>query len=123
MDRILRLPARGQPPHESLSSQPSHGHGKLVGKSAAEDRTVQAFPDLRVQNAIISDACGIGDRRGLMVSAPTAHRVDLGSIPSFGHFRIGQFFRKNRMLYNQKSGYYTSDDAGHPPTSVRVIAR
>ena len=45
---------------------------------------------------------GIGDRRGLMVSAPTAHRVDLGSIPSFGHFRIGQFFRKNRMLYNQK---------------------
>ena len=64
-----------------------------------------------------------GDRRGLMVSVPTAHRVDLGSIPSFGHFRIGQFFRKNRMLYNQKSGYYTSDDAGHPPTSVRVIAR
>ena len=59
----------------------------------------------------------------VMVSAPTAHRVDLGSIPSFGHFRIGQFFRKNRMLYNQKSGYYTSDDAGHPPTSVRVIAR
>ena len=43
-----------------------------------------------------------GDRRGLMVSAPTAHRVDLGSIPSFGQFRIGQFFRKNRMLYNQK---------------------
>ena len=38
----------------------------------------------------------------VMVSAPTAHRVDLGSIPSFGHFRIGQFFRKNRMLYNQK---------------------
>ena len=58
MDRILRLPARGQPPHESLSSQPSHCHGKLGGKSAAEDRTVQAFPDLRAQNAIISDACG-----------------------------------------------------------------
>ena len=58
MDRILRSPARGQPPHESLSSQPSHGHGKLGGKSAAEDRTVQAFPDLSRQNAIISDACG-----------------------------------------------------------------
>ena len=58
MDRILRLPARGQPPHESLSSQPSHCHGKLGGKSAAEDRTVQAFPDLRAQNAIISDSCG-----------------------------------------------------------------
>ena len=59
----------------------------------------------------------------VIVSVPTVHRVDLGSIPSFGHFRIGQFFRKNRMLYNQKSGYYTSDDAGQPPTSVRVIAR
>ena len=58
MDRILRLPARGQPPHESLSSQPSNCHGKLGGKSAAEDRTVQAFPDLSRQNAIISDACG-----------------------------------------------------------------
>ena len=58
MDRILRLPACGQPPHESLSSQPSHGHGKLGSKSAAEDRTVQAFPDLSSQNAIISDACG-----------------------------------------------------------------
>ena len=57
MDRILRLPARGQPPHESLSSQPSHCHGKLGGKSAAEDRTVQAFPDLSGQNTIISDAC------------------------------------------------------------------
>ena len=57
MDRILRLPACGQPPHESLSSQPSHGHGKLGSKSAAEDRTVQAFPDLSGQNTIISDAC------------------------------------------------------------------
>ena len=38
----------------------------------------------------------------VMVSAPTAHRVDLGSIPSFGRFRIGQFFRQNRMLYTQK---------------------
>ena len=58
MDRILRLPARGQPPHESLSSQPSHCHGKLGGKSAADDRTAQGFPDLSSQNAIISDACG-----------------------------------------------------------------
>ena len=58
MDRILRLPARGQPPHESLSSQPSHCHGKLGGKSAADDRTAQGFPDLSAQNAIISDACG-----------------------------------------------------------------
>ena len=60
MDRILRLHAHGRAPHESasLSSQPSPVHGKLRGKSAAEDRTVQAFPDLRGQNAIISDACG-----------------------------------------------------------------
>ena len=62
MDRILRLPARGQPPHESLSSQPSHCHGKLGGKSAAEDRTVQAFPDLSAQNTIISEP-GSGAKR------------------------------------------------------------
>ena len=41
----------------NLSSQPSHGHVKLGSKSAAEDRTVQAFPDLSAQNTIISDAC------------------------------------------------------------------
>ena len=58
MDRILWLPVCGQPPHESLSCQPSHVHGKLGGESAAENRTVQAFPDLRVKNTIISDACG-----------------------------------------------------------------
>ena len=55
-----------------------------------------------VRPRLLTPAIANGDRRGLMVSAPTAHRVDLGSIPSFGHFRIGQFFRKNRMLYNQK---------------------
>ena len=43
-----------------MSSQPSPVHGKLGGKSAAESRTIQAFPDLRGQNAIISDACGHG---------------------------------------------------------------
>ena len=57
MDRILRLPTCGQPPHESLSSQPSHGHGKLGSKSVAEDHTVQAFPGLSAQNTIISDDC------------------------------------------------------------------
>ena len=74
MDRILRLPARGQPPHESLSSQPFHGHGKLGSKSAAEDRTVQAFPDLSSQNAIISDACGgaitLGDQSFIVQAVP-----------------------------------------------------
>ena len=74
MNRILRLPVRGQLPHESLSSQPSHGHGKLGGKSAAEDRTVQAFPDLSSQNAIISDACGgaitLGDQSFIVQAVP-----------------------------------------------------
>ena len=74
MDRILRLPARGQPPHESLSSQPSHCHGKLGGKSAADDRTAQGFPDLSAQNAIISDACGgaitLGDQSFIIQAVP-----------------------------------------------------
>ena len=74
MDRILRLPARGQPPHESLSSQPSHCHGKLGGKSAADDRTAQGFPDLSAQNAIISDACGgaitLGDQSFIVQAVP-----------------------------------------------------
>ena len=74
MDRILRLPARGQPPHESLSSQPSHGHGKLGGKSAAEDRTVQAFPDLSARNAIISNTCRgvitLGDQSFIVQAVP-----------------------------------------------------
>ena len=82
MDRILRLPARGQPPHESLSSQPSHCHGKLGGKSAAEDRTVQAFPDLSSQNAIISDACGgaitLGDQ-SFIVQAVIEHAFGLAT--------------------------------------------
>ena len=82
MDRILRLPARGQPPHESLSSQPSHCHGKLGGKSAADDRTAQGFPDLSAQNAIISDACGgaitLGDQ-SFIVQAVIEHAFGLAA--------------------------------------------
>ena len=62
-----------------------------------------------------------------MVSAPTAQRVDLGSIPSFGHFRIGQFFRENRMLYNQQKrllhirrrGTSTNFRSGHRAMTAR----
>ena len=82
MDRILRFHARGRAPHESLSSQPSHGHGKLGSKSAAEDRTVQAFPDLSAQNAIISDACGgaitLGDQ-SFIVQAVIEHAFGLAA--------------------------------------------
>jgi hypothetical protein len=65
-----------------LSSQPSHGNGKLGGKSAADDRTVQAFPDLSAQNAIISDACGgaitLGDQ-SFIVQAVIEHAFGLAA--------------------------------------------
>ena len=74
MDIILRLHAHERAPHESLGSEPSPVHGKLGGKSAAEDRTAQAFPDLRGQNAIISDACGgaitLGDQSFIVQAVP-----------------------------------------------------